>query len=104
MVAPDLPVDTFTLLHAPGHAPDMDESVIERAEATGADVVNYTEAYKIAGAALHGRRGSRTFVGRSGTNTRLVTSPRGDAGDNPICTSTRLRRCRQQALRITRPG
>ena len=98
--------DTFTVLHAPGHAPDMDASIIERAESTGADVIAFSEAYKIAGQELHGRPDYRVKVGRSNVSTRLVRSPMGDAGDNPILTATAtLERIQyRRPWRVTHPG
>ena len=99
MVAPE----PLVILHAPGHAPDVDIATINAAEATDADSIGYSEAYRIA-AALPTRRDYSAVVGHSLVNTRLVRSPCGDAGDNPIAVNRRHAPKRGRVVKADTPG
>lgn len=91
------------ILHAPGYAPEFDVEAIRIAEKTGADSIGWSEAYREADE-LAERPEYRTVMGSSRTDTRLVKSPRGDAGDNPISVRKGRRIRRTRARRLTPPG
>ena len=94
--------DTLRVLHAPGYAPRFTEATLAEAEATGADSIGYTEAYR---AANHlDSAGYVGVVGHSAVDTRAVRSPQGDAGDNPLAVKRAHKITRRVAKRITRPG
>ncbi|CAA9242867.1 MAG: hypothetical protein AVDCRST_MAG83-1736 [uncultured Arthrobacter sp.] len=94
---------TLIILHAPGYAPRFDLDTIETAEGTGADSIGWSEAYRMADE-LARRPDYLIRMGNTRTHTRVVPSPRGDAGDNPIS----FRKGRQtrlvRAVRATGPG
>lgn len=92
----------LVVLHAPGYAPEMDERVVEKAEALGADSIGWSEVYRMAD-----RLSSVGYwcqVRTSPVSTRAVRSPRGDAGDNPISVRRRRQVRRSSAVKVTDPG
>lgn len=95
---------TLVALAAIGHAPDMWPAIIGQAENAGADVIAYSEAYRQAGLIAMGDDRYQGVVATSSTKTRAVKSPHGDAGDNPISVSKRLRIRARRAARLTKPG
>ena len=99
MVAPD----RLVILHAPSYGPRFDLNTIRTAEETDADSIGYSEAYKVA-AALPARPKYSALVGHSFVDTRLVKSPMGDAGDNPIAVSRRHEHHRGRVFKANDPG
>lgn len=93
----------LSVLHAPSYAPRIGLPSVRLACSTGVDSIGWTEAYGVV-SALRRRVSYRCRVGRSSTDTRVVTSPRGDAGDVPILVRRSWPLVSWRALRLTDPG
>lgn len=102
MVDPTPALKPIVFLHAPGYAPKMTEAIVLEAEATEADSIAYSEAYRVA--PLKSRKAYRSRVGFSVTRTRAVDSPNGDAGDNPVCVRRDHRITRSEMRAVDSPG
>jgi hypothetical protein len=94
---------TFKFLCAPGHAPDVWPSTVAEAEQTGADAIAWSEAYRESDNLLN-RPKYRAVIGRSDVNTRAVSSPHGDAGDNPVSVAWGLPIDRRVVTKVDDPG
>lgn len=94
--------ETLRILHAPAYGPRFTEAHLHRAEATGADSIGYSEAYRVANHLDSARYVG--VVGHSQVDTRRVASPCGDAGDNPMAVKRTHAITRRVARKITRPG
>lgn len=91
------------LVHAPLHAPTVTTDDAKRALSLGGCVVNFTEAYRLQ-TWLRRRLNYRCTGGKSRVDTRGVTSPRGDAGDNPVMSRREHRLITGWATRVHGPS
>jgi hypothetical protein len=95
--------DTLRVAHCPGYAPRYLMRQVRQAERLGADSWATSEAYRVA-PRLDTRPGYAAVLGTSTTDTRMVSSPQGDAGDNPVMVRRRHPITRQHAEQVTPPG
>lgn len=95
--------DLLKILHAPGHAPDFTDAIVAEAESTDADSLGYSEAYRLADDLMN-RPHYVGVCGHSSTDTRAVRSPRGDAGDNPVCVNKRHPLIGSRCWKVDSPG
>lgn len=93
----------IVLIHAPLHAPSATLEDAKRALGLGGCIVNMTEAYRLA-SWLRRRAAWRCTSGKSRVDTRGVTSPRGDAGDNPIVSRREHKLITGWAVRVHGPS
>jgi hypothetical protein len=97
------PTASLAILHAPCYGPKVSRTTQRTAEGTRADSIGYSEFYKQAGN-LGVDSKYRDVVGHSNVNTRLVDSPRGDAGDNPISVRGDHHLRSAKVFKVTSPG
>lgn len=103
MTTPRDPHAQLKIAHTPGHAPDVTMDTVRVAELLGADSYSPSEWYRVADK-VRDRPKYEGIVGFSKTNTRAVVSPRGDAGDNPVCIKKQHEILHRVSRVVDKPG